>query len=669
MGLKPKAPKAPDPVETAKAEAAANRINEYTPGGARTTYGYTNDKGKFVAGPAPDDLKNAQTAVKVTESRPEKNIRLAVQPAAVSAARNIADGIKNIGGSPTAPQSADFGAAPDVPMTGDLPARASFDVSGAPAAPTQAMLWSGLAPGARFRAKGLQGFDAPNGAGMLDGVADRASASGLFDGVPGRAVYDRETLAQTDAPDPSAVKQGIPGRAEFDRGALSQTDAPSGFAYNDDIASALFNRNTSLMDKQVDRQRDALLTNLQARGMPVGSEGFDRAYGDFTDDINENYSRMAMDATLAAGQEDSRRFNQLGQARDRKFNELSNLYGMDASSRGQAFNENVTEYGLGADARDRTFGELSQLYGIDADARARGVSEGQIGYNLQADERARGVAENQQQFQQQSQARDQRFSELAQLYGIEADTRSQGFQENLAGVNVAERARDRGFREASDLYGFQNDERRVAQSDQDRDYGYASADRNRQMSEGLDDYNLQRNQRDAAFNEMAAVLGGQYSPTANASRTPNTAPINVGGIVNQAYQGQLQGYNAKMQTGLGAASGLASLGGSLLLASSASLKEKLGAPQPLDVLDRVLRMDLHLWRYSDNSGFKDDMLHVGPWAEDFHKDFGVSAPEGVFPTDPGFIALSAIQGLHAMVVNLSRKLAMATGDPMMGQVH
>lgn len=80
-----------------------------------------------------------------------------------------------------------------------------------------------------------------------------------------------------------------------------------------DVASDLFGRTFSLMAPGIDQANERLLTNLQARGIPVGSEAFNEAYGDQIERTQDTISRLAMDANINAGGEQSRQF-QLEQA-------------------------------------------------------------------------------------------------------------------------------------------------------------------------------------------------------------------------------------------------------------------------------------------------------------------------------------------------------------------
>ena len=94
-----------------------------------------------------------------------------------------------------------------------------------------------------------------------------------------------------------------------------------------DVADDIFNRNFSLMSPGIDQASDRLLTNLQARGIPIGSEAFNETYGDQVTRTQDTIARLAMDANIAAGQEQSREFSLDAAARSGAISELQALMG------------------------------------------------------------------------------------------------------------------------------------------------------------------------------------------------------------------------------------------------------------------------------------------------------------------------------------------------------
>jgi hypothetical protein len=89
-----------------------------------------------------------------------------------------------------------------------------------------------------------------------------------------------------------------------------------------DVASDIFNRNFSLMKPAIEQGQTRLLTNLQSRGIPIGSEAFSEAYGAQQRETEDTISRLAQDANVAAGQEQSRQFGLDSAARQGSIAEL-----------------------------------------------------------------------------------------------------------------------------------------------------------------------------------------------------------------------------------------------------------------------------------------------------------------------------------------------------------
>lgn len=76
----------------------------------------------------------------------------------------------------------------------------------------------------------------------------------------------------------------------------------------DAMAKELFDVGYGRMKPQFEAENERLLTNLQARGIPIGSEAFGESYGQQQQSVNDAMSKLTMDATMAAGGEQSRQF-------------------------------------------------------------------------------------------------------------------------------------------------------------------------------------------------------------------------------------------------------------------------------------------------------------------------------------------------------------------------
>lgn len=77
----------------------------------------------------------------------------------------------------------------------------------------------------------------------------------------------------------------------------------------DDVARALFDRSYSQIKPAMEQTQTRLLNNLQARGLPVGGEAFNEAYGEQLERTQDAIARLGLDAVLAAGDEQTRQYN------------------------------------------------------------------------------------------------------------------------------------------------------------------------------------------------------------------------------------------------------------------------------------------------------------------------------------------------------------------------
>lgn len=88
------------------------------------------------------------------------------------------------------------------------------------------------------------------------------------------------------------------------------------------VANDIFDRNFSLMAPAMEKTQSRLLTNLQSRGIPIGSEAFNDAYGSQVRETQDTVSRLAQDANISAGQEQSRLFGLDSAARQNSLSEI-----------------------------------------------------------------------------------------------------------------------------------------------------------------------------------------------------------------------------------------------------------------------------------------------------------------------------------------------------------
>jgi hypothetical protein len=85
--------------------------------------------------------------------------------------------------------------------------------------------------------------------------------------------------------------------------------------------------------------------------------------------------------------------------------------------------------------------------------------------------------------------------------------------------------------------------------------------------------------------------------------------------------------------------------GVLVHSSDRNRKEGIVPVDAAEMLDKVLRLPVHHWRYRGQS-----TPHVGPMAQDFYSTFEVGGDDKHMATsDAAGVALAAIQGLYAVV--------------------
>lgn len=88
------------------------------------------------------------------------------------------------------------------------------------------------------------------------------------------------------------------------------------------IGQQIFDRSFSMMAPGIEKANERLLTNLQARGVPLGGEAFNDAYGEQLRTTQDAIGRLAMDADIASGQEQSRQFALDSSARQGAMSEI-----------------------------------------------------------------------------------------------------------------------------------------------------------------------------------------------------------------------------------------------------------------------------------------------------------------------------------------------------------
>ena len=163
-------------------------------------------------------------------------------------------------------------------------------------------------------------------------------------------------------------------------------------AFRTTIEQTLFNRQLGLLQPEFTQQREALEQNLADRGIPITSQGYNDAVNRLETQQGEQLSRLAQQATLAAGQESDRLVNQARQARAQEFGERAAAGEFGLAAQGQGFSQAAANAQLANAARQ--------------DAIANQLLSNQIANQ----QRQRDIAER-------TALRSQNFNELAALLG------------------------------------------------------------------------------------------------------------------------------------------------------------------------------------------------------------------------------------------------------------
>lgn len=166
----------------------------------------------------------------------------------------------------------------------------------------------GSAPTQQYKFNG-QTFDTLEAAEQYR--ASLGSGSGFVQGVapPGY----QSAVQQIESPWEKAIREALqPASVDLTNRVIRDTiynmpDAPR-VQDRGDVAKTIFDRSFAMMQPAIEKSNSRLLNNLQARGIPIGSEAFNDAYGEQQTRTQDTISRLAMDADMAAGQEQSRLF-------------------------------------------------------------------------------------------------------------------------------------------------------------------------------------------------------------------------------------------------------------------------------------------------------------------------------------------------------------------------
>jgi hypothetical protein len=142
----------------------------------------------------------------------------------------------------------------------------------------------------------------------------------------------------------------------------------------------------------------------------------------------------------------------------------------------------------------------------------------------------------------------------------------------------------------------------------------------------------------------------------------------AGNIYTNLYDAQLRGWGAQQQADAAASAGLwgglGTLGGAAIyrwglpaaFTSARAAKRRQGRVIEGEVVKKVKDMPVDRWRYK-KSASSDQATHVGPYAEDFKRRFGVGDGKTISVIDAIGVTLAAVKGVAKKVDRLEAKVA------------
>lgn len=308
----PSPPPVPDPNELINAQANANRITQFTPYG-NLLFGSVGDQGQFVQGAVPE---GGQAAAFTQETPFQAQMRAATEGTGLGLG-NLA--FNRVTGRQVIGQNADGS-----PIFADDP-----------------------------------DFENPfRTAPTLAGVQQAQD----IDPTTGLPAFQSEI--STSTPMPTAIDTA---------GLTALQSDPEAFRSN--IEQTLYNRQLGLLQPEFTRQREALEQNLADRGIPITSQGYNDAVNRLETQQGEQLSRLAQQATLAAGQESDRLVNQARNIRAQQFGERAAAGEFGLAAQGQGFSQAAANTQLANAARQQQVADQLLSNQIANQARQRQIAE------------------------------------------------------------------------------------------------------------------------------------------------------------------------------------------------------------------------------------------------------------------------------------------------------
>lgn len=336
MGKK-SAPKAPDPYQTAQAQADINRLNQYTPYG-NLEFGYVGNNGQFSATPVASSPSSVapQSSIQIDPQYIYKTSTGATVDSRTGLPVNQQTGMTTSGGF-----TPSYGGGREAVRITESPEQEAIRKQRENLAQT---LLNTPVTNTRQIREGLVPLQSlKKGLPSLYGVED--VQAGLTQGGDLGTFRDIGSIASL-LPDVNT---------DFSQQAKEARDAT-------------FNLGLSQLSPLMEEQRRREISSLDARGLPVGGEAFNSAVSNLDRGQNDALRNLSLSSILAGNDEASRLFNQSLAARGQEFGIQSGLEGINQNQfqlaegqRGQRFGEGLGLAQLASSNRSQMFGENTAL--------------------------------------------------------------------------------------------------------------------------------------------------------------------------------------------------------------------------------------------------------------------------------------------------------------------
>jgi hypothetical protein len=579
----PKAPKAPDPKETAAAQTGTNvttaiangylgNINQVTPDG-KLVYSYGGMK--TVKDPTTGATYQVPTTT-VTQT-------LSKAQQAIKTQQDLAS--KNL---------ATVGATQSGRLNGLL--STPFNLDGAPAAGDPNSL----------QAPNYQQFS--GGPQLQTGVQAGNIANSFGTGGNIQTGLGNTGRIQTGLADAGSINKAIRNAGNIQTGLGDAGDITKSYDIDIDTSKyedALMQR----MNPQLQQSRQAVETQLRSRGLQPGSVAFDRALDAAT--RQENDARYG--AILNAGQEQSRLAglaqNKAGfenSAQQQGYQQMLASGQFANSAQAQKYSQNANDAAFGNQAQQQQFNQ--------------NLGAGQFANSAQAQQLQTALAAG----QFANSAQQQQYAQNQGLAAFGNEPQQQSFTQGLANAQFGNTANQQ-------MYGNQNSAIGANNALQDQNFNAQQARLNAQNQARATYQNEQYALRNQPLNEISALMSGgqvtapQFVPTQGQSMPT----VDYAGLVNQKYQGDVAAYNAQQGALGGALGGLASM----FSFSPIKLSDKTTKRN----IKKVGSLDGHgLYRYNYKGKHDDGKQHIGVMAQDVKK----TRPDAVVRRHDGKLAVN-----------------------------